>query len=96
MRCMHCDQDTSVIDTRAQGDGTIRRKRRCAAGHVFMTWESTANAQRLRENQRKAQRAYRERNPGSRKRTNLRRAARLEAQETGEPVETVYERYGVK
>jgi transcriptional regulator NrdR family protein len=95
MKCLHCHSETHVKDSRLQKDGTIRRRRVCENGHAFNTWESTANAQSVIEARRRAKKAFRERNPDYDRRTRLRREARLEAQATGQPVQKIYQLWGV-
>ena len=102
MMCPVCQSDTSVKDSRPQENGTIKRRRVCASGHKMTTWESTVPPdailrKRATYNTYKAK--WIERNPELHKqhqrRGRLRRQARMEAKQTGEPVEVIYQRWGV-
>lgn len=97
MICPKCSADTRVIDSRPHDsdDRVIQRRRACTAcGHRFSTWESTIDIAALRARQRRAQAAYKLRmDPAVRAarvaRSNLRRDAKVEAAETGRPLEDV-------
>ncbi|MFC5509335.1 hypothetical protein [Bosea massiliensis] len=102
MRCDRCGAETIVLDTRITSVNTIRRRRQCGGcGFRFTTHESTVNQAKLLEQRRAALRSFRTRmTPEERKafdkRNHLRRSARAEAKKTGEPVQAIYERWGVQ
>jgi len=103
MNCIKCQGPTSVIDSRSKPE-TVVRKRRCdSCGFRFSTTEVSYSADRiakdrLRQREWARQRRARE-TPEERvariKRWKTRKAARKEAAETGEPVQQIYERWGV-
>jgi transcriptional regulator NrdR family protein len=39
MKCPRCDAPLRTLDTREENGGTVRRRRKCTAGHIFMTVE---------------------------------------------------------
>lgn len=103
MRCVRCEAETAVLDSRAAAMNTIRRRRECTAcGHRFTTYESTVSpARALKQISGQAERSRRwylnlspEVREARAKRINLRAAARAEAKATGEPVASVFNRYG--
>ncbi|HEX2554193.1 MAG TPA: hypothetical protein VHL98_10855 [Microvirga sp.] len=100
MICPRCGSDTRVIETReVEGKPVIRRRRRCAEGHRFDTYESREKPTHLVERppgyqaalMRKRRAQDRERD----QRDRLREIARQEHKQTGEPLEQVYARFGV-
>lgn len=108
MKCARCDADTSVVDSRHTPDNFMRRRRECVAcGHRFSTWESRYKPDRrdrteyfrARYLKKKAEAPPKLRSrmdPAARiKRITLRKAARIEAKKTGEPVAAIYARWGV-
>lgn len=107
MRCA-CGASTDVIESRSvrKGDGwTIRRRRVCrACGERLTTWETTEAAaaelqqsRKFRRDRRRRQRAAlaKAERAAAFKRVYLRRKAREEAAESGEPVAAIYQRWGV-
>lgn len=94
MNCPRCNADTDVLDSRKTPENFMRRRRVCAAGHRFTTWESR---QRPDTRDRSAYFAarYAAKSPEAKERAELRRQARVEAAATGEPVKAIYARWGV-
>lgn len=103
MRCA-CGGDLAAKATRLTADGRLRRSRECTAcGQRVKTIEITEAdlkalghvRERLRLTQKKRRAAM---SPAKRaligKRARLRRAARKEAAQTGEPVQAIYQRWG--
>lgn len=105
MQCPKCAGDTSVVDSRAAPNNTIRRRRECdACGHRFNTFESTVSPQVVIKHRQaqavRKQRWWANMSPEMRRahklREHRRAEARCEAKETGEPVEALYRRWGVE
>ncbi|MSW53024.1 MAG: hypothetical protein F2817_19325 [Actinobacteria bacterium] len=104
MICPKCSADTRVIDSRPHQDDTrvFQRRRVCTGcGHRFPTWESTIDVAAQRARQRQAQATYKTRmDPAVRAariaRSNLRRDAKVEAAETGRPLEDVLRAWDIK
>ncbi|APX84587.1 hypothetical protein BV511_07605 [Methylorubrum extorquens] len=102
MICARCDGDTRVIDSRPHEDdpGVVRRRRECVScGHRFFTQEGTINIAGMRAKRRRAQAAYLARlNPTVKAArvaaSNLRRDAKIEAEETGRPLVDVLRAWG--
>lgn len=103
MICPKCSADTRVIDSRPHEDdpGVIRRRRECVScGHRFVTQEGTINIAGMRAKRRRAQAAYLLRLDPAVKaariaRSNLRRDAKIEAEETGRPLPDVMRAWNV-
>lgn len=103
MKCPRCQSDSRVKNSRETDGGMTRRRRVCENGHRFTTWEShlnPADTLKARERSRRRVRKWRERlgadeRAEKNRRYRLRRQARQEAQETGLPVETIYQQWGV-
>ncbi len=107
MQCA-CGSETTVTQSRHVQKGdvwTIRRRRVCTAcAERVTTWETTDAAvvhlQQTRKFNRERRRRQRAALPkdvraAAFKRVYLRRKAREEAAETGEPVDAIYQRWGV-
>lgn len=94
MICARCKADSQVLDSRPTAEGAIRRRRQCANGHRFTTWESR---QRPDTRDRAAYHAarYAAKPPEAKQRASLRAKARAEAKRTGEPAEAIYQRWDV-
>lgn len=103
MMCPVCGLDTAVKDTRSPSPSVIKRRRVCGKGHKTTTFETTVNPTadlRRREARSKLERAWREHlgkeeNARRDRRKYMRKLARAEAREAGEPVEIIYQRWGV-
>lgn len=54
MKCPRCDAFSRVLDTRDKGDGITGRRRECANGHKFTTFEAVAPEAAVRGWVRKA------------------------------------------
>lgn len=104
MKC-ECGGDTEVIDVRHGPVNTVSRRRVClACGHRMTTWESTRRPIFSAHEKRHAPRNDQKRawwrsltldqRRAVKQRERLRAAARREAQETGEPVEQIFARWG--
>lgn len=108
MKCQRCGGDTSVYDSRLTSGNEMRRRRQCdACGHRVTTWESTtrppasgivveppgAKYKRDHERKRRAAMSVEERRAKT-SRAELRKAAKAEAAQTGEPVAAIYARWG--
>ncbi|BDL40946.1 hypothetical protein [Methylorubrum sp. GM97] len=104
MICARCAGDTRVIDSRPHEDdpGVIRRRRECVAcGHRFFTQEGTINIAGMRAKRRRAQAAYLARLDPAVKAarvaaSNLRRDAKIEAEETGRPLANVMRDWSIE
>lgn len=104
MICPKCSADTRVIDSRPHEDDArvFWRKRACTAcGDRFVTWESTYDIAAMRKQRRRAQLAYKARMDPAVKatriaRSNLLRDAKVEAAETGRPLDDVLRAWNAK
>jgi hypothetical protein len=103
MKCPHCQRDTFVKDSRPQADGSVRRRRVCRKGHVTTTWETALNPRThlnfQARNKRHVKKWWESMTPEERaerqKFYRIRHMARKEAKATGQPLEALYERWGV-
>jgi len=95
MKCSSCGEETNVLDSRLTPDNFVRRRRVCTGcGRRTTTWESTRRPDTRDRSEYFAAR-YAAKTPEQKRRARLRRQARDEARTTGEPVETIYARWGV-
>ena len=103
MICPHCQGKTSVKDSREMDDGLVRRRRVCRRGHVTITWEShlnpTAHLKARARNKKHVKgwwsRMSKEERAERHKFYRIRHMARKEAKATGQPVEAIFELWGV-
>jgi transcriptional regulator NrdR family protein len=103
MKCPLCHSETLVKDSRPEPT-LVKRRRACeSCGHTFTTTElitSPASVHKRRERQRLWAANTRavetdDQRKARIKRWKTRKAARIEAVETGQPVTKIYEQWGV-
>lgn len=104
MKCVKCDEETRVLDSRQAPDNVFRRRRECmACKKRFTTYESVVSPQiviNYRKSKAKRMNRYYhamgpKRKASYNKRNRLRATAREQVKKTGESLEALYKKWGV-
>lgn len=97
-----CGGSTEVADSRNRGKYVERRRVCKDCGQRFPTWEVRRRPPIIRnmkgisaEEKRQRRAADPERAKEAYAKARIRKAARIEARAKGEPIETIYQRWGV-